>query len=187
MPYGPPRGPVFVVPKPPPVSVRPGAAMICSLIAGAADTHGLQRDFFARLIWKESRFDPGAISPKGAEGIAQFMPATARRRGLEKPFEPASAIAASASFLADLHKEFGNWGQAAAAYNAGEERVYRWRAGKSGLPAETPAAVVASGTLAGQRVLVASLATLPDRVQQEALSSPALFIVGRVVRHIKKL
>ncbi len=82
-------------------------------------------------------FDPNAVSPKGAQGLAQFMPGTAEKRGLADPFEPLAAIAASASYLADLKKEFGNMGLAAAAYNAGEERVRRWKAGQSGMPAET--------------------------------------------------
>ena len=53
---------------------------ICSLIEREAHRNGLPPAFFARLIWKESRFDALAVSPKGAEGIAQFMPATAERR-----------------------------------------------------------------------------------------------------------
>ncbi len=81
---------------------------------------------FVRLIWKESRFNPRAVSPKGAQGIAQFMPGTAEERGLDDPFEPKSAIAHSASLLADLGREFGNFGLAAAAYNAGAERVRAW-------------------------------------------------------------
>ena len=113
------------------------AAAICALIGEAAETHGLPKPFFARLIWKESRFDVRAISPAGAQGVAQFMPATAKRRGLEDPFDARQAIPASAAFLADLRKEFGNLGLAAAAYNAGEGRVYRWLGGKGGLPAET--------------------------------------------------
>jgi len=52
--------------------------------------------FFARLIWKESRFDIKAVSPAGAQGVAQFMPATAKRRGLADPFDPEQAIPASA-------------------------------------------------------------------------------------------
>ena len=92
---------------------------------------------FVRLIWKESRFNPSAVSPKGAQGIAQFMPATADDRGLDDPFEPKSAIVHSASLLADLRQEFGNFGLAAAAYNAGAERVRAWLAGNSGLPCET--------------------------------------------------
>ena len=56
-------------------------ARICRLIEVNAETHDLPKDFFARLIWKESRFDPDAVSPAGAEGIAQFMPGTAKMRG----------------------------------------------------------------------------------------------------------
>ncbi len=112
-------------------------AKVCERLEEEAGKWSVPRAFFARLIWKESRFDPDAISPKGAEGIAQFMPATARLRELAHPFDTNSAIAASASYLSDLRNEFGNWGLAAAAYNAGEDRVDRWRAGKTGLPAET--------------------------------------------------
>jgi hypothetical protein len=95
---------------------------------------------FVRLIWRESRFNPRAVSYKGAQGIAQFMPGTADERGLEDPFEPKSAIVHSASLLADLRAEFGNFGLAAAAYNAGAERVRGWLAG-GGLPGETRAYV----------------------------------------------
>jgi len=78
-----------------------------------------------------------AVSPAGAQGVAQFMPATAKERGLADPFDPETAIPASAALLADLRAEFGNLGLAAAAYNAGPDRVDRWRRGRSRLPAET--------------------------------------------------
>ncbi|MDC3348416.1 lytic transglycosylase domain-containing protein [Paracoccaceae bacterium] len=113
------------------------AAGICQLIDAAAEKHGLPKSFFARLIWKESRFDIKAVSPVGAQGVAQFMPATAKRRGLADPFDPEQAIPASASLLADLKAAYGNFGLAAAAYNAGSGRVDKWRAGRSGLPGET--------------------------------------------------
>ena len=93
--------------------------------------------FFARLIWTESRFDGGAISPKGARGIAQFMPQTAAERGLTDPFDITQAIPHSAAYLRDLKAEFGNWGLAAAAYNAGPERVRFWLGGTRRLPGET--------------------------------------------------
>ncbi len=113
------------------------AVSVCAAIDKASATHGLDRIFFTRLLWKESLFDPNAVSPAGAEGIAQFMPGTAERRKLEDPFDPLAAISASASFLSDLEKQFGNLGLAAAAYNAGEGRITRWLAGNSGLPDET--------------------------------------------------
>jgi hypothetical protein len=97
----------------------------------------LPEHFFARLIWKESLFDARAVSHKGAQGIAQFMPATAKEQGLANPFEPEQALPASANLLSELARTFGNVGLAAAAYNAGEERVERWLSGQSSLPAET--------------------------------------------------
>jgi hypothetical protein len=110
---------------------------ICALIDGEAARHRLPVDFFTRLIWKESRFRQNAVSPKGAQGIAQFMPGTAALRGLADPFDPLEAIPASAHYLRDLADRFGNLGLAAAAYNAGEKRVTDWRAGAGGLPYET--------------------------------------------------
>lgn len=111
-------------------------ARLCDLLVTAADTHAVPPEFFIRLIWKESRFDPDAVSPKGAQGIAQFMPGTARARGLEKPFDPAQALPASASFLKALFDRFGHWGLAAMAYNAGETRVDGYLGGGF-LPYET--------------------------------------------------
>ncbi len=110
---------------------------ICALIAEEADRHRLPRDFFARLIFKESRFDAGAVSPAGAEGIAQFMPGTAAMRGLEDSFDVGQAIPASAKYLGELKAGFGNLGLAAAAYNAGESRVARWLSAGGYLPMET--------------------------------------------------
>lgn len=110
---------------------------ICDLIATHADRNRLPRAYLARLIWKESRFDPNAVSPVGAEGIAQFMPGTAKMRGLADSFDPPTAIAASADYLGDLEARFGNLGLAAAAYNSGESRVARWLSNGGFLPLET--------------------------------------------------
>ena len=116
---------------------KPFVDIVCPIMQQQAEARGLPPMPFVRLIWKESRFNPQAVSPKGAQGIAQFMPGTAEERGLDDPFEPKSAIVHSASLLADLRQEFGNFGLAAAAYNAGAERVRAWLAGSSGLPWET--------------------------------------------------
>ena len=118
---------------PPPLTV----GRICDLIETHAGGQGLPKEFFARLIWKESRFDPGAVSPAGAEGSAQFMPGTARMRGLDDPYDIEKAIPASANYLGELKRDFGNLGLAAAAYNAGENRVSRWLNSGGYLPLET--------------------------------------------------
>ena len=112
------------------------ADRICRLIENAALMNGLPPEFLARLIWKESRFDVRAVSPKGAQGVAQWMPGTARIRGLSDPFDPALAIPASARYLDELRDRYGNLGLAAAAYNGGEHRVERFLNG-GGLPGET--------------------------------------------------
>jgi hypothetical protein len=110
---------------------------VCPALAAAANANDLPLDFFRALIWQESRFDPRAVSRAGAQGVAQFMPATASARGLADPFDAAEAITKSAQLLRDLRHEFGNLGLAAAAYNAGPGRVRDWLAGRRDLPGET--------------------------------------------------
>ena len=116
---------------------------LCRLIEGAARTHALPVPFLTRLIFRESSFRVSVVSPAGAQGVAQFMPGTARERGLLDPFDPEQAVPHAAHFLADLRRQFGNLGLAAAAYNAGPGRVSAWLAGSGGLPAETRAYVIA--------------------------------------------
>ena len=63
---------------------KPFVDIVCPIMQQQAEARGLPPMPFVRLIWKESRFNPQAVSPKGAQGIAQFMPATAEERGLER-------------------------------------------------------------------------------------------------------
>jgi hypothetical protein len=114
---------------------------ICHTIELAAHENELPVEFLTHLIWQESRFNPRAVSPAGAQGVAQFMPTTAAWRGLENPFDPIPAIFKSAQLLRDLMKQFRNLGFAAAAYNAGSKRVQDWLAGRASLPSETQAYV----------------------------------------------
>ena len=121
----------------------PSRESICSAVQSAAAANELPIEFFTRLIWQESRFNPRAVSRKGAQGVAQFMPKTAQWRGLADPFDPIQALPQSAAFLRELRAQFGNLGLAAAAYNAGPGRVQAWLAGRASLPGETRAYVVA--------------------------------------------
>src|SRR5688572_12191661 len=117
-----------------PVTVRaetsPDATQtsICLMLESAARAYELPLEFFARLIWRESRFRAGAIGPrtrsgKRAQGIAQFMPGTATERQLLDPFDPVQALPKSAEFLQELRRRFGNLGLAAAAYKIGRAHV----------------------------------------------------------------
>jgi hypothetical protein len=123
------------------VEAEPGAddtlATLCGIVETSAKNEGLPVDFFTGLIWRESAFRANASSPAGAKGVAQFMPGTASDRGLADPFDPATAIPASAKLLAELVEKFGNLGLAAAAYNAGPKALVHWLAGKGIMPSET--------------------------------------------------
>ncbi|HET6839557.1 MAG TPA: lytic transglycosylase domain-containing protein [Bradyrhizobium sp.] len=115
---------------------------ICLMIEAAARANDLPLEFFARVIWQESRFQSDAVGPvtrsgKRALGIAQFMPGTANERRLLDPFDPVQALPKSAEFLNELRNQFGNLGLAAAAYNAGPRRVQDWLAGSGHMPQET--------------------------------------------------
>ena len=117
------------------------------LVASAAGENGLPSALLAALLRSESGFDPRAVSPVGAQGIAQFMPATARGVGLRDPFDPAQAVPAAARLLAGHVRAFGSVPLALAAYNAGPGAVARY----GGIPPfpETQAYVARILALAG--------------------------------------
>jgi hypothetical protein len=110
---------------------------LCRLIDSSAQARRIPTDFLTKLIWQESSFRAGVTSPAGAQGVAQFMPGTARERGLADPFDPEQAIPEAAELIRELSDRFGNLGLAAAAYNGGPARVESWLAGQGSLPAET--------------------------------------------------
>jgi hypothetical protein len=120
-----------------PAAHPPAADDICRAVERDAAENGLPVEFFARVIWQESRFNAQAVSRKGAQGIAQFMPSTADWRGLADPFDPIEALKDSAGYLHDLKTQFGNLGLAAAAYNAGPGRVSAFVNAHRPLPEET--------------------------------------------------
>jgi len=89
----------------------------------SAARHGVSAALLAAQIMAESNFNPAAVSPAGALGIAQFMPATAAAYGLDDPFDPAAAIDAQATMMGELLARFGSVELALAAYNAGPGAV----------------------------------------------------------------
>ncbi|MEA2315875.1 MAG: hypothetical protein QOD44_64 [Solirubrobacteraceae bacterium] len=94
-------------------------------IARAAQRWSVAGALLAAQIYKESSFNPFARSPAGAQGIAQFMPGTARAYGLSDPFDAERAIDAQAHLMHDLLRRFGSVPLALAAYNAGPAPVQR--------------------------------------------------------------
>jgi transglycosylase-like protein with SLT domain/D-alanyl-D-alanine carboxypeptidase-like protein/putative Flp pilus-assembly TadE/G-like protein len=117
-------------------------------VARAAGRFNVSASLLAAQLYVESAFDPFAVSPAGAHGIAQFMPGTARAYGLDDPFDPAAAIQAQARLMRDLLRRFGTVPLALAAYNAGPGAV----AGCGCVPpyAETRAYVTRVLALMGQ-------------------------------------
>ncbi|MEJ7749919.1 MAG: transglycosylase SLT domain-containing protein [Thermoleophilaceae bacterium] len=96
-------------------------------IARAALRWNVQMNLLAAQLYAESGFNPFAQSPAGAQGIAQFMPGTARSYGLSAPFDAIKAIDAQAHLMSDLLKRFGGKpALALAAYNAGPGAVERY-------------------------------------------------------------
>src|SRR4051812_5617458 len=142
---------------------------MCLMIESAARANGLPLEFFARVIWQESRFQTDAVGPvtrsgQRAQGIAQFMPGTAGERRLLDPFDPVQALPKSAEFLGELRDQFGNLGLAAAAYNAGPRRVQEWLAGTGYMPQETRSYVSAiTGSTVEEWAKAARNGKMPDR------------------------
>ncbi|MDO5369800.1 lytic transglycosylase domain-containing protein [Paracoccus sp. (in: a-proteobacteria)] len=88
----------------------------------AARKHGIPEDLFLRLVQQESGWNAGARSHKGATGLAQLMPATAAKLGVN-PNDPVQNLDGGARYLRMMYNTFGDWRLALAAYNAGPGAV----------------------------------------------------------------
>jgi hypothetical protein len=97
-----------------------------SLIDQAAELTGIAGNWLRAVILQESSGRPNAVSPKGAQGLMQLLPPTARALGVRNPLDPAQNIAGGARYLAGLWRRFGEPALALAAYNAGPSRVEQY-------------------------------------------------------------
>ena len=96
-----------------------------SMARSAARRHGVPEDLFLRLVQQESGWNASARSNKGALGLAQLMPQTARALGVN-PLDPVQNLEGGAKYLRRQYEAFGNWRLALAAYNAGPGAVERY-------------------------------------------------------------
>lgn len=120
-------------------SVAKIPAQYAAAIIGAESAHGIPRNLLARLLYQESRWRQeiirGAVkSPRGAIGIAQFLPATAKEFGVN-PYDAFSSIDGAARYLERLHKSFPTWTEVLAAYNWGQGNLRKYGIAKA--PLET--------------------------------------------------
>lgn len=95
------------------------------MAAAAARKHGIPVDLFKRLIQQESNWNPRARSNKGAIGLAQLMPLTAKQLGVN-PYDPKENLEGGARYLSQQYRKFGTWRLALAAYNAGPGAVQKY-------------------------------------------------------------
>jgi soluble lytic murein transglycosylase-like protein len=123
--YAVPNAPTFRVTRP----ATPNAAHepFEPLVQEYAARHGLRPGLVRAVIQVESGFDPGATSPKGAMGLMQLMPATARELGVHRPYDPTENIRGGTTYLRQLLDRYeGDEALALAAYNAGSGAVDRY-------------------------------------------------------------
>ena len=121
----------------PPKVIVPGIPEAIALAGGysglyldaarvAASRNGVPEHLFLRLVLQESGWNPRAVSSKGAIGLAQLMPATARKLGVDA-HDPVENLDGGARYLRQMFDRFGSWRLALAAYNAGPEAVQLYR------------------------------------------------------------
>jgi len=135
-------------------------ADILSLLQAAAGKYGLDPSLVVAVANQESGGNPNAVSPAGAQGVMQLMPATAQQFGVTDPFDPAQNIDAGVRYLAQLMNQFGDPQLALAAYNWGPGNVAKY--GTSNWPAETANYVSSILTKVGSAVSSVFSPSAPD-------------------------
>jgi len=108
----------------PPLTVPASRRYIGSLLDAAAAKYGVPADLLRATAYVESRWNPTAGSGKGAVGVLQLMPETAKNLGVTDRTDPKQNIEGGAKFLASLYKKAGSWSVALAAYNWGPGNVF---------------------------------------------------------------
>lgn len=149
------------------------SAAVARALQAAARQSGVPFNVLAAVAHAESRYNPTAVSPAGAQGLMQLMPATAARLGVTNPFDPMQSALGGATFLHRMFTKYGDWAQALAAYNWGPGNVDKHRA-----QAEWPAATrtyVANVLARSVPELVASSAPVPALPLAKA-SAPAVVL-----------
>jgi soluble lytic murein transglycosylase-like protein len=114
-------------PAPPPVAaVKPET--LTDIVHEASDKHLIDEDLIHSVIRAESGFNPKAVSPKGAQGLMQLMPATARGLGVADSFDSRANVEAGTRYLHEMLIKFNfDLAKALAAYNAGPDRVSQYK------------------------------------------------------------
>lgn len=96
-----------------------------ALTRQAATEQQLEPELLGAMVWVESRYCVDAVSPKGALGLGQLMPGTARELGVD-PLDSVQNLSGAARYLRLQYDTFGDWDMALAAYNAGPGAVRRY-------------------------------------------------------------
>lgn len=96
---------------------------VSQLIANAAARYGVPSQIAMEVAVQESGLNPNAVSPAGAQGVMQLMPATAAQLGVSDPFNPQQNVNGGVQYLSQLYAKYGSWDLALAAYNWGPGNV----------------------------------------------------------------
>ena len=92
---------------------------VSAALSSASSSYGVPLSLLTSVAKAESSFNPAAVSPAGAQGLMQIMPATGSSLGVTNPFDPPQSADAGARYLSQLYAQYGDWGTALIAYNEG--------------------------------------------------------------------